>query len=235
MTTQRLSKVMAASGVASRRAAEKLIVDGAVTVNGHIVRVPQTMVDPERDRIMVGGKKIARASAHVYFALHKPVGYHCTNAAHIKLRAVDLIESPREVRLFTVGRLDKMTSGLILVTNDGHFANRVMHPSGGVRKEYIAKVDQEITHEHLVALSEGCQVEGVRVRPIRVQKIRRSTIRLVVQEGRYHEVRELLSAVGLEVLELKRVKIGQLSLGNLPVGRWKTILPEQVVVDKEDV
>jgi 23S rRNA pseudouridine2605 synthase len=229
MTKQRLSKVLAAAGVASRRAAETYITKGRVTVNGTTVLIPQTPVDPKVDQIKVDGKKIAAAPSKLYFALHKPVGYYCTMDARIKRRAVDLVEAPKGVRLFTVGRLDRMTSGLLLVTNDGHFANRVMHPSGEIRKEYIAKVNHEITHEHLVALSEGCVVQGVRVKPVRVSKIRRSTVRIVVQEGRRHEVREMLEAVGLTVIELKRVKVGELSLGSLPVGKFKPISPEDVL------
>ena len=220
---------MASAGVASRRAAEKIIADGKVTVNGQIILVPQTPVDLAFDSIVVNGKRLTRASPKVYYALHKPVGYHCTNAEHIKRRAVDLIEPEEGIRLFTVGRLDKDTSGLILITSDGHFANRVMHPSGGIRKEYIAKVDCEITHDHLVALSEGCVVEGAHVKPIRVSKVRRATVRIVVQEGRRHEVREMLAAVGFNVLELKRVKVGELSLGTLPVGQWKRIEPKDVL------
>ena len=228
MTKQRLSKILASAGVASRRAAETLIFDGRVMVNGKKVLVPQTMVDPEGDTITVDRKPVGTQVGRLYYALNKPVGYQCTNDPRIKRRAVDLVQAPEGVRLFTVGRLDKDTSGLILVTNDGHFANKIMHPSGGIKKEYIAKVDQEITHDHLIALSKGCRVEGVLVRPVRVTKIRRGTIRIVVQEGRRHEVREMLSAVGCSVLELKRVKIGHLSLGTLPEGQARTINPEEV-------
>lgn len=228
MGTQRLSKVIASAGVASRRAAETLIFDGKVVVNGTIIRVPQTLVDPAIDVIEVEGKKVSSQSQKVYYALNKPVGYHCTNAPAIKRKAVDLIETSPGIRLFTVGRLDKETSGLILVTNDGHFANRVMHPSGGVKKEYIAKVDQEVLHDHLVRLSQGCLVEGALVRPLRVSKVRRATIRITVQEGRRHEVRELLAAAGLDVLELKRVKIGELSLGSLPVGQSRELSAHEI-------
>lgn len=229
MTKQRLSKVLAAAGVASRRAAEQFIFDGRVTVNGARVDVPQTLVDPGVDRILVDGKRIAKGLPVVYYALHKPIGYHCTNDERVRRRAVSLIEAPPGVRLFTVGRLDKDTSGLIIVTNDGQFANRIMHPSGGIKKEYIAKVDREITHEHLVTLSEGCVVDGTLVKPVRVSKVRRSTVRIIVQEGRRHEVRELLAAAGFTVIELKRVRVGGLSLGTLPVGQSRMITPEEVI------
>ena len=228
MTKQRLSKFLAAAGVASRRAAETLIFDGRVAVNGQKVIVPQTLVDPEVDKVTVDRKPIRQCVGRLYYALNKPIGYQCTNDPRIKRRAVDLVDASEGTRLFTVGRLDKDTSGLIIVTNDGHFANKVMHPSGGIKKEYIAKVDREITHDHLVALSKGCKVEGVLVRPVRVAKIRRGTLRVIVQEGRRHEVREMLSAVGFTVLELKRVRIGQLSLGSLPEGQARTINPDEV-------
>ena len=228
MTKQRLSKFLAAAGVASRRAAETLIFDGRVAVNGETVIVPQTLVDPEVDKVTVDRKRVSNSVGRLYYALNKPVGFQCTNDPRIKRRAVDLIDAPKGVRLFTVGRLDKDTSGLIIVTNDGHFANKIMHPSGGIKKEYIAKVDREITHEHLVALSKGCDVEDVHVRPVRVAKIRRGTVRIVVQEGRRHEVREMLSAVGFTVLELKRVRVGQLSLGSLPEGQARAINPDEV-------
>jgi len=217
---------MAAAGVASRRACEELIFAGCVKVNGKKADLPQTMVDPEEDIIKVKGKTIKRAPKRVYYAVHKPVGYVCTSAPQVKKRAVDLVET--DLRLFTIGRLDKETSGLILLTNDGHFAHRIMHPSGGVKKEYIAKVDREITHEHLTCLSQGCYVQNVLVRPVSVKKVRRATIRIVVQEGRYHEVRELLAAVGLTTIELKRVRIGGLSLGKLAPGSWKLLEPGEI-------
>ncbi len=216
------------AGIASRRAAEQLIFDGAATVNGKKEIVPQTMVDPLVDIIEVGGKRLTSQPKKVYYALNKPVGYHCTNAAEFRYRAIDLIKVSPGIRLFTVGRLDKDTSGLLILTNDGHFANRVMHPSGGIKKEYIAKVDQEVTHDHLVTLSEGCVVEGAHVRPQRVSKIRRSTLRIVVQEGRRHEVREMLAAAGLNVIELKRVKVGDLALGTIPVGEFRTLTATEI-------
>lgn len=234
MTKQRLSKVLASAGVASRRAAEQVIQDRRVIVNGEVASLPQLLVDPNVDKILVDRKPLARAAQKVYYALHKPLGYHCTNAPHIKRRAVDLLEESKTVRLFTVGRLDKDTSGLIIVTNDGHLANRLMHPSGGVKKEYIAKVDKEITHEHLKVLAAGCVVEGSLVRPVRVAKVRRGTLRVVVQEGRKHEVRELLTSAGLTVIELKRVRIGNLALGSLPVGAFRKISPEELCLPHQD-
>jgi len=186
------------------------------------------MVDPEVDRLEVRGNRVNKAQRRVYFAVHKPVGFLCTSAPQVKKRVVDLVECEEGARLFTVGRLDKETSGLILLTNDGHFAHRVMHPSGGVKKEYIAKVDREITPEHLETISAGCYVQGSFVRPVSVKKVRKATIRIVVQEGRYHEVREMLAAAGLEVLQLARVRIGSLLLGKIPAGASRQLSSEEV-------
>lgn len=223
MKRERLSKVLAYFGVASRRACEDLICQGHVRVNGKQVLLPQTLVDGDQDRITVRGRHIARVSSRLYYVVHKPLGYSCTNASYIRRRVVDLVPSSDGIRLFTVGRLDRNTSGLIFVTNDGHFAHRLMHPSGGIHKEYVAKVDREITHDHLCALSHGCLVQGALVKPVSVKKVRRATVRIVVQEGRYHEVREMLQNVHLRVLELKRVRIGSWSLGKLPVGSWRVL------------
>jgi len=228
MKKERLSKVLAYFGLASRRACEELIQHGHVRVNRKRILLPQTLVDRENDVIEVRGERLEKKFTRVYYAVHKPLGYTCTNSPRIRKRVVDLLPQKEGVRLFTVGRLDRDTSGLILVTNDGHFANRIMHPSGGVKKEYLAKVDREITHEHLCLLSQGCFVQGLLVKPVTVKKVRRSTVRIVVQEGRYHEVRELLHAARLKVLELTRIRIGPLSLGKLPIGAFKPLSQEEV-------
>jgi 23S rRNA pseudouridine2605 synthase len=214
---QRLSKVLASCGVASRRRAEVLIEEGLVTVNGKIERTPQTLVSLEKDTICCKGARVHKEEK-AYYILHKPVGYICT-AAPSKRRAIDLIES--DLRLFTVGRLDKDSSGLIIVTNDGHFANKIMHPSSEIQKEYVVKVDKEIQHEHLVAISEGCVVEGVHVKPISVTKVRKGTLKIVICDGRKREVRALMEEIGLQVISLKRVRIGSLVLGKLEVGGFR--------------
>lgn len=217
---KRLSKTLAAAGVAARRACETLIFDGRVKVNGTVTLLPQTLVGPE-DTITVDGKSISGAEPKVYYILNKPVGYICTNkrGQHSKL-VLDLFEDV-DYRLFTVGRLDKETSGLLLVTNDGHFANSVIHPSADIHKEYVAKTDREITAEHLVAIGSGALVEGTFVKPIAVSKVRRGTIKITIAEGKKREVRRLLEAVGLTVQELTRVRIGSLTLGSLPEGNWR--------------
>lgn len=222
----RLSKVLAAAGIASRRACETIIQERRVKVNGKETIVPQTLVDPEEDVIFVDGKRIKKAPAKVYFVLNKPLGYVCTNDARIKRKTVDLI--PYEGRLFTIGRLDKDTTGLIIVTNDGHFAHKVMHPSGGIQKEYLVKVNKEVWHDDLVALSKPCCIDGDKVTPVSVKKVRNGTIKIVVQEGKNHEVRVLVEEAGLKVLELKRIRIGPLLLGKLAIGESKRMTPDDI-------
>lgn len=223
----RLSKALAAAGVASRRACEELIFDGRVKVNGETALLPQTMVS-SADTLSVDGRSIGAAQEKLYYMLNKPVGYLCsakrTNASS-KL-VLDLFTDV-DARLFTVGRLDKNTAGLLIVTNDGHFANQVIHPSANITKEYLAKTDNEVTPDHLMAISHGTLVEGTFVKPARVSKVRRGTIKVAVAEGKKHEVRLLLEAAGLHIIELTRIRIGPLCLGSLPIGTYRPLTPKE--------
>lgn len=217
MTKNRLSKLLVAAGVASRRACEELIFAGRVKVNGSVVLIPQTMVD-WNDQFTVDDQSISKPEKKVYYILNKPEGYICTakrtNQSKI---ALDLLGDIPE-RVFTVGRLDKDTKGLLIATNDGHFANRVIHPSSNIVKEYLAKTNSEITAEHLKAIASGTLVEGVFIKPTHVTKVRKGTLKIAVQEGKKREVRLLLQNAGLEVRELTRIRIGGLHLGPLPEG-----------------
>lgn len=228
MPKKRLSKTLAAAGVASRRACEELIFNGQVKVNGQIVLLPQTLVDIHTDKIVVDDKPIVVEEAKVYYLLNKPAGYVCSAKGGPKTKLVIDLFNDLDYRLFTVGRLDKDTEGLLLVTNDGHFANRVIHPSSNIQKEYLAKTDQEITHEHLMTINQGTLVEGVYVRPLKVVKVRRGILKVTLSEGKKHEVRLLLSAAGLEVKELIRIRLGSLVLGSLPVGGYRPLTENEI-------
>lgn len=221
----RLNKALAAAGIGSRRGVEELIFKGCVSINGEVVKLPQTMIDWKNDRIFVNGKHVLEPEKKVYFLLHKPIGYICTSASGSK--TILNLFSHLPMRLFTVGRLDRETSGLILITNDGDFANRVIHPSYNVTKEYLAKTSQEITPEHLKALSAGTEVEGAFIKPVSVRKVRKGTVKLVVSEGKKHEVRILLANAKLTVRELTRIRVGPLTLGTLPVGTYRELTEEE--------
>jgi 23S rRNA pseudouridine2605 synthase len=217
---QRLSKVLAAKGVASRRACEELIFAGRVEVNGVVTLIPQTMVD-ENDTLKVDDQNVGKIQKKVYYILNKPVGYYCSPVPKERYKYVlDLFDNVEE-RLFTVGRLDRDTSGLIIVTNDGHFANKVIHPSSNIQKEYVVKTNNEITAEHLKQISDGIYIEGSLVVPVKVQKVRKGTLKVVVTDGKKREVRLLVSSAGIEVVELKRTRIGGLHLGSLKEGEWR--------------
>ncbi|KAL5801781.1 hypothetical protein ACOSQ3_033413 [Xanthoceras sorbifolium] len=235
---ERLSKVLAAAGVASRRNSEELIFEGRVTVNGSVCNTPQTRVDPTKDIIYVNGRRLPKKlPPKVYFALNKPKGYICSSGEK-EVKSVlslfdDVLKSwdkgnpgiPRP-RLFTVGRLDVATTGLIIVTNDGDFAQSLSHPSSMLSKEYIAAVDGGVTKKHLIAISEGTIIDGVHCTPDSVEllpkqpNISRARLRIVVHEGRNHEVRELVKNAGLEIHSLKRLRIGGFRLpSDLGIGK----------------
>ncbi|KAJ6317445.1 hypothetical protein OIU76_013061 [Salix suchowensis] len=205
---QRLSKVLAAAGVASRRSSEELIFEGKVTVNGSVCNTPQTRVDPGRDAIYVNGNRLPKKLApKVYLALNKPKGYICSVGikeiqdylSHGYLLSDDLM-------------LPQL--GLIIVTNDGDFAQQIAHPSSNLSKEYIATINGVVSKRHLFAISEGTVIEGVHCTPDSVELLPqqsdapRPRLRIVVHEGRNHEVRELVKNAGLEIHSLKRVRIG---------------------------
>jgi len=220
---KRLSKALAAAGVASRRACEELIFDGKVTVNGKLILTPQTLVSLEKDHIAVDGQPIKKAQEKVYFILNKPKGYICSSARVNSKKIINDLFAHLPYRLFTVGRLDRDTTGLLIVTNDGHFAQEVIHPSRGVTKEYLVKTAHEITHDHLTRISKGCLVEGVWVTPSKVSKVRRGTLKVCVQEGKKREVRLLVQGAGLEIVSLHRIRIGTLVLGDLEVGEFRPL------------
>jgi len=223
VSKQRLSKVLANCGVASRRACEELIFQGLVKVNGKITTLPQTQVDLKIDQISVHDQLIGDIEDKVYYLLNKPTGYVCSTRGNSSSKPVLELLKDENKRLFTVGRLDKETQGLLIVTNDGYFAQKVIHPSANISKEYLVKTDQEVTHDHLVAISHGTLVEGAFVKPLQVQKVRRATMKIVIGEGKKHEVRVLLNAAGLKVKELTRIRLGNLLLGSLPVGGWRPL------------
>src|ERR1700722_4966036 len=155
---KRLSKALAGAAVPSGAAEEASIKKARVVVNGQVVLIPQTLVEWGKDKIKVDGSIVKGEEEKVSFVLNKPKGFICTSATDKTKRVIDLFDTSYG-RLFTVGRLDRDTTGLLIVTNDGHFANQIIHPSSNIEKEYLAKVDREVTHDDLVKLSKGCVIE----------------------------------------------------------------------------
>lgn len=218
----RLSKYLSNSGFASRRACEQIILDKRVKVNGAVVSLPQFKVG-ENDEIRIDDLPLKQQEKKYYLMLNKPRGFVCSHARKNKEKLVYDLTSEIPARLFTLGRLDKDTSGLILLTNDGSFSNKVIHPSQNISKEYLVKTSSEITADHLKTLSKGCSIQGKWIVPKSVKKVRRGTLKIVVKEGVKHEVRELMAHAKLNILELKRIRIGGLKLGSLKEGYFQIL------------
>lgn len=230
----RLNKFLAAQGVASRRKCDELILGGRVSVDGEVVRELGVRVDPTVQEVEVDGQVFrAQGARRRYYLLNKPRGVVCTNEEReTRPRAVDLITDPRKGRIFTVGRLDEESEGLILITNDGDFAQRVMHPRYGVEKTYEVEVFGRIEDEAIdrvrggVHLSEG-RTAGARVL-VKSRKHDSSRLSVSIREGMNREIRRSFARVGHKVLHLRRVRIGPISDRGLKPGRWRELEPAEV-------
>jgi pseudouridine synthase len=229
----RLNQFLAACGLGSRRNAESLIISGRVAVNGALVHDLATFVEPGKDAVTVDGKRVKPPQGHTYYLLHKPEGV-MTTARDPEGRPTVLELVPTRPRVFPVGRLDRDTSGAILLTNDGSLAHRVLHPRYGVEKEYMAVVEGKTDDDALKALRTGLLLPGELrpTAPAQVEVIerrpRRTRLRLVIHEGRKRQVRRMLEAVGHVVLQLRRERIGPVTLGALPPGIYRLLTPEEV-------
>jgi pseudouridine synthase len=236
---ERLARFLAHAGIASRRHAEELIAAGRVQVNGLTITTQGARVDPKHDKVSVDGKPVAAPARHVYILLHKPVGY-VTTACDPQGRPTVLDLLPPELhrlRVYPVGRLDIDTSGLLLLTNDGDFALRLSHPRYSTEKHYHALVQGCPTGAQLKALREGVDIteddaRTHRTAPAQVRILRRASpncwLTLTLHEGRKRQVRRMLAAAGHPVLQLVRVGIGPLTLGDLAAGQWRYLTDEEV-------
>lgn len=228
---ERLQKVIAASGISSRRKAEELILSGKVLANGKVVTELGTKVD-DGCEIIVDGVKINKEDK-VYYILNKPRGV-VTTTSDDKGRATvtSLINDNR--RIYPVGRLDYDTTGALILTNDGEFANEIMHPKNEIDKVYIAKIDGFLTPSDIVKLKKGVIIDGVKTSESKV-KVRKtdkenhtSIIEITIHEGKNHQVKKMFAAVGYEVLKLKREKIAFLDVKNLKSGEYRRLTPKEV-------
>jgi 23S rRNA pseudouridine2605 synthase len=229
--TVRLQKFLADAGVASRRASEQFILAGRVQVNGALVRLLGTKVEPATDEVMVDGE-LVRARRKLYVALHKPRGVVCTRRDE-KDRTTVLDLLPKEWSiLHPVGRLDAESEGLLFLTNDGQFSLRVTHPRYGVRKKYITTVLGRVEATMLGRFRQGITHHGERLRAEQARLISanntRSVVELELSEGRNREVRRLFESQGMAVERLVRVQIGPIKLAELPMGRWRTLTEAEI-------
>ncbi|HVL24697.1 MAG TPA: pseudouridine synthase [Thermomicrobiales bacterium] len=227
---ERLQRVLAARGVASRRSSEQLIVDGRVQVNGATVTELGTRVDPLNDEIRVDGKVLRRQRPR-FILLNKPSGFITTVSDERKRWTVmDLVDVPE--RVYPVGRLDRETQGLLLLTNEGTVANRVMHPKYGLAKEYHVITNKRPTDRQLQRVRDGIEVAGRMVVPDECRLLRESPegiiVKVVLHEGLYHVVRQIMETVGIEVVRLRRVRVGPLTIQGIPSGAWRDLTPGEL-------
>ncbi len=228
----RLQKYLAQCGVSSRRAAEKLILDGQVTVNGLPVTEMGFKVDERSDEVRVSGELVRPEEEHYYIAYNKPIG-EVTTVSDPEGRAT-VMDKFRDfpARLFPVGRLDYDSEGLLLLTNDGEMMNRLLHPSREISKGYLVKVSNQITEDELRQLRRGVMIDGRLTSPAHVRLVRQETFAAVllisIHEGRNRQVRKMISAIGHQVVHLRRVEFGPILLGDLPTGRWRSLTGEEI-------
>lgn len=235
MGEQRLQKVLAAAGIDSRRKCEELILTGAVSVNRKVVDKLPAFVDPEKDIIMVDGRKIQPARK-VYFLLNKPTGVICTNHdPQGRKKAIDII--PTNQRIFCVGRLDIDTSGIIILTNDSELANKLTHPRYGLSKTYVARIKGQIAGEAVEKLKKGIWLAEGKTGRASVKILKRnykeSLIEITIRQGLNRQIRRMLARVGLPVISLKRTQVGKLNERGIGVGKFRTLTKAEVAYLKK--
>ena len=233
----RLQKFIADCGLASRRKAEEWIADGKVKVNGRVAQIGMK-VDPDRDTVVVGGKKLKPTKQPVYLMMYKPRGVVTTLDDERDRRCVADLLTDVPQRVYPIGRLDRDSEGLLLLTNDGQFANAVLHPSGHIAKTYRVSVRPVVTEEQLTKLTASFMLDGYRTMPADVHIVSKETDRCVLQivlyEGRNRQIRKMCEETGLTVLRLKRISVGQLTLGRLGVGEYRALKPDEVALIKRE-
>lgn len=228
----RLQKLISESGLCSRRKAEELIINGKVKVNGH----PASIGDGAtyNDVITVNGERIylEKKRKKYYIMLNKPRGYVTTMSDELDRKCVTELLTGLDERVYPVGRLDRNSEGMLLFTNDGNFANDIMHPSRHISKTYRVTVRPSITEDQLVQLTAGVEIDGRKTLPANVEVLDeeegRVVLRIIIREGRNRQIRKMCEAVGLEVARLRRTAIGPVKLGMLKPGTWRELTSEEV-------
>ena len=227
----RLQKYMADCGVASRRKSEELIASGKVKVNGIVASVGDK-IDIKNDTVTVSGRKIIPQTNYVYVMLNKPRGYVTTMSDEMDRKCVAELVADIGTRVYPIGRLDRDSEGLLLFTNDGEFANAITHPSRHISKTYRVSVKPRITEEQLTVLTSSLMIDGRQTLPADVRIIsnepEKSVLEIILYEGRNRQIRRLCEEAGLETARLKRLAIGQLSLGRLKPGEYRNLTHDEV-------
>lgn len=219
----RINKFISEAGKASRRGADKLVSEGRVFINGKRAQMG-SMVEPG-DEVRVNGETIRMARNNVYIALNKPVGITSTTEKNVKGNIVDLVNHP--LRIFNIGRLDKDSEGLILLTNDGDIVNEILRAENKHEKEYIVSVDKPITPEFVKKMSEGVKILGQKTLPCEVRQLSRFDFQIILTQGLNRQIRRMCAELGYDVYRLQRTRIMNIHLGNLPPGQWRDLTKKE--------
>mgnify|MGYP001370493785 CR=1 FL=1 len=219
----RINKYISETGFCSRREADKKVENGEVTINGELAVLGSQA--EEGDDVRINGQPLAAKKGHLYIALNKPIGITCTTELHIRGNIVDFIDHPE--RIFPIGRLDKDSEGLILMTNDGDIVNKILRAEGKHEKEYLVSVDRPVTESFLRGMSSGVRIIGEMTQPCEVTQISERRFRIILTEGKNRQIRRMCQAFGYEVTDLQRVRIMNIELGDHPVGTWWDLTVEE--------
>ncbi|MCO6500271.1 MAG: 23S rRNA pseudouridine(2604) synthase RluF [Vicingus serpentipes] len=224
MEIKRLNKAIAETGYCSRREADKLIENGQVRVNGVIAELG-TKVSPQ-DTININGKIITKEVANVYLAFNKPVGITCTTELDVKDNIIDYINYPE--RIFPIGRLDKPSEGLIFLTNDGDIVNKILRANNNHEKEYIVSVNKKITPLFIQKMGEGVPILDTITKKCKIKQLNDTTFNIILTEGLNRQIRRMCDYLGYEVKTLKRIRIMNIQLGEIPVGEYRPFTPQEL-------
>ena len=222
---ERLNKYIASCGICSRRKADELIEAGKVKVNDQIVTNLGMQVS-DTDVVKVEDKVISKEEKKVYIVLNKPKGYVTTNKEQFNRKSViDLIHE--DVRVYPVGRLDMYTEGLLILTNDGEFSNKLMHPRNKIKKTYVVTTDTNVTKEQIENLKNGVDIGDYFTKPAKVKIVGNNKVEIIISEGKNRQVRRMCESVGINLLNLRRTKVGKIDLGTLQTGKYRYLTEEE--------
>lgn len=219
----RTNKYLSETGIVSRRGADKWIEEGRITINGELATVGSQV--SEGDVVCVDGKPVKKEEELVYIALNKPVGITSTTEKHIKGNVVDFVGHSK--RIFHIGRLDKDSEGLLLLTNDGDIVNKILRAENHHEKEYIVQVDKPITDQFLKKMASGVKILDTVTLPCKVEKVSSQVFKIILEQGLNRQIRRMCSALGYTVKRLQRIRIMNIHLGNLKVGQWRDLTDKE--------
>lgn len=220
----RINKYISETGMCSRREADQLIFDKKVTINGKVAEIGSIV--EEGDKVLVKGRPILKKPKNVYIALNKPVGITCTTERHVQGNIIDFVKHPE--RIFPIGRLDKDSDGLILLTNDGDIVNRILRAENNHEKEYIVTVDKPITPFFIKGMANGVKIDGEMTKKCKVIFVSHYVFRIILTEGRNRQIRKMCQAFGYKVRRLQRIRIMNIKLGSLKIGEWRDLTPKEL-------